>query len=96
MLWADKRENYFPSSPPQPQRSLPGGLVVKSPPANAGDTGSIPGLGRSHMQRKTKPLCRNYWAGALEPRSVNYRAHAPQSLFSTTMEPLQWKPALHN
>ena len=24
-----------------------GGSVVKNPPANAGDTGSIPGLGRS-------------------------------------------------
>ena len=27
----------------------PGGTVVKNPPANAGDKGSIPGLGRSHM-----------------------------------------------
>ena len=26
-----------------------GGAVVKNPPANAGDTGSSPGLGRSHM-----------------------------------------------
>ena len=30
---------------------FPGGRVVKNPPANAGDTGSIPGLGRSHMPR---------------------------------------------
>ena len=28
---------------------FPGGTVVKNPPANAGDTGSIPGPGRSHM-----------------------------------------------
>ena len=28
---------------------FPGGTVVKNLPANAGDTGSIPGLGRSHM-----------------------------------------------
>ena len=27
---------------------FPGGSVVKNLPANAGDTGSIPGLGRSH------------------------------------------------
>ena len=27
--------------------SFPGGSVVKNPPANAGDTGSIPGSGRS-------------------------------------------------
>ena len=28
---------------------LRGGPVVKNPPANAGDTGSIPGLERFHM-----------------------------------------------
>ena len=28
---------------------FPGGAVVGNPPANAGDTGSSPGLGRSHM-----------------------------------------------
>ena len=28
---------------------FPGGAVVKNPPANAGHTGSSPGLGRSHM-----------------------------------------------
>ena len=28
---------------------FPGGLVVKNLPANAGDMGSIPGLGKSHM-----------------------------------------------
>ena len=28
-----------------------GGAVVKNPHANAGDTGSSPGLGRSHMPR---------------------------------------------
>ena len=30
---------------------LPGGTVVGNLPANAGDTGSSPGLGRSHMPR---------------------------------------------
>ena len=28
---------------------FPGGAVVKNLPANAGDTGSSPGPGRSHM-----------------------------------------------
>ena len=28
---------------------FPGGAVVKNPPANGGDMGSSPGLGRSHM-----------------------------------------------
>ena len=31
---------------------FPGDSVVKNPPANAGDTGSIPGLGRSPGERK--------------------------------------------
>ena len=30
-------------------QDFPGGAVVKNPPANAGDMGSIPGPGRSHM-----------------------------------------------
>ena len=32
-------------------RDLPGGAVVKNLPANAGDSGSSPGPGRSHMPR---------------------------------------------
>ena len=30
---------------------FPGGAVVESPPADAGDMGSCPGLGGSHMPR---------------------------------------------
>ena len=30
---------------------FPGGPVIKNLPANAGDMGSSPGLGRSHMPR---------------------------------------------
>ena len=30
-------------------QDFPGGPVVKNPSTNARDTGSIPGLGRSHM-----------------------------------------------
>ena len=32
-------------------RGYPGGAVVGNLPANAGDTGSSPGPGRSHMPR---------------------------------------------
>ena len=32
-------------------QDFPGGTVVKNLPASAGDRGSIPGLGRSHMPR---------------------------------------------
>ena len=31
------------------KKGFPGGAVVENLPANAGDTGSSPGLGRSHM-----------------------------------------------
>ena len=34
-------------------RGFPGGAVVENPPANAGDTGSSPGLGRSHMPQSS-------------------------------------------
>ena len=39
-----------------PCEGFPGGSVVKNPPANAGDPGSIPGLGRSPGERKGYPL----------------------------------------
>ena len=32
-------------------RGFPGGAVVENLPANAGDTGSSPGMGRYHMLR---------------------------------------------
>ena len=35
---------------------FPGGSVVKNPPANAGDSGSLPGLGRSPGERSGNPL----------------------------------------
>ena len=35
---------------------VPGGSVVKNPPANAGDTGSIPGLERSPGKRNGNQL----------------------------------------
>ena len=35
----------------KPSWGFPGGAVVENLPANAGDTSSSPGLGRSHMLR---------------------------------------------
>ena len=35
----------------KPAKDFPDGAVVEKTPANAGDTGSSPGLGRSHMPR---------------------------------------------
>ena len=53
---------------------FPGGAVVESLPANAGDTGSSPGLGRSHMPRSD-------WAR--EPQLLSLRVW---SLCSATRE----------
>ena len=36
-------------------RDFPGGTVDKNLTANAGDTGSSPGLGRTHMPQLLKP-----------------------------------------
>ena len=54
---------------------FPGGAVVESLPANAGGTGSGPGLGRSHMPRSS-------WAR--EPRLLSLRVW---SLCSAKGEP---------
>ncbi|KAJ8786651.1 hypothetical protein J1605_006140 [Eschrichtius robustus] len=53
---------------------FPGGTVVENLPANAGDTGSSPGLGRSHMPRSN-------WAR--EPQLLSLRVW---SLGSATRE----------
>ena len=54
-------------------RGFPGGSVVKNPPANVGDTGSIPDLGRSHMMQSNQ---------AHEPQllSLSSTAQEPQLL----------------
>ena len=46
------------------KESFPGGAVVENLPANAGNTGSSPGLGRSHKPR-TEWL--GPWATTTEP-----------------------------
>ena len=53
---------------------FPGGAVFENPHANAGDTGSSPGLGRSHVPRSN-------WAP--EPQLLSLRVW---SLCSTTRE----------
>ena len=41
-------------------------LVVKTTPANALDTGLVPGLGGYHVSRSNKPVQHKYWACALK------------------------------
>ena len=59
-----------------PIRDFPGGAVVKNLPANAGDTGSSPGPGRSHMPRSNKARATQLLKPAhLEPVFRNKRSH---------------------
>ena len=58
-----------------------GGAVVESLPANAGDTGSGPGPGGSHMPRSS-------WARAPQLLSLRCRAHVPQLLKPVRLEPV--------
>ena len=60
-------------------------IVDKNPPANAGDVGSIPGPGRSHMScRETKPVCHNYGN------------RVPQLLKSLHLEPVLCNKGSHS
>ena len=54
---------------------FPGGAVVENLPANAGDTGSSPGLGRSHMPqsnwaREPQLLSLRVWSQCSATREV--------------------------
>ena len=64
-------------------RDFPGGTVIKNPPASAGDTGSIPGPGRSHMPRSNE-------ARAPQLLSLRSRACEPQLLKLTHCN--YWSP----
>ena len=58
---------------------LPQGLSDKNPPATAGDLGSIPGPGGSHMPWATKPMSHTCQAWA-QSRNHNYLDRVPQLL----------------
>ena len=74
----------------------PGGAVVKSLPANAGDTGSSPGLAKiphaveqlSPCATTTKPALYSLQATTTEPASHNYWARVPQLLKPVHLEPV--------
>ena len=66
---------------------LPGGAVDKNPPANAGDTGSIPVLGRSHMPQRN-------WARVpplLSRSAATTETHAPGAPALQQEKPPQWE-----
>ena len=53
---------------------FPGVPVVENLPADAGETGSFPAPGRSHMLQANSPG-HNYWAYTLESKSYNKISH---------------------
>ena len=80
---------------------FPGGSVVKNLPANVGDTGSIPGLGRSHLLGSSWCVHHNSWALALSSLcSASREASAlqlkssPCSLQWEKKPVEQWRPSL--
>ena len=66
-------------------RDFPGGAVVKNPPASAGDTGSSPALGRSHMPRSNSA----HEPQLLSPRATTAEACAPRAHALQQEKPLQ-------
>ena len=60
---------------------FPGGTVDKNLPANTGDTGLIPGPGRSHVPQRNQ-------AHAPQRMSLCSRARKPQPLKSEHLEPV--------
>ena len=76
-------------------RDFPGGAVVKSPPASAGDTGSSPGLGRSHMPRSNSarvPQLLSLRSRAGEPQLLSPRATTTEAYAPRACAPQQEKP----
>ena len=71
----------------KPHQGFPGGSVLKNPPADAGDTDLIPGLGRSHGPWSNKahaPQLPSLCSRARDPQlpspwATAPAAHAPQS-----------------
>ena len=75
--------------------------MVENPPANAGDTGSIPGPGRSHMPQSNEARVPQL----LSLRAATTEARAPRARAPQQEKPPQWEarapqqrvaPARHN
>ena len=57
---------------------FPGGTVIKNPPANAGDMGSIPGSGRSPEEGNGDPLQYSCLGNPLDRRAWHATVHGLQ------------------
>ena len=79
--------------------------MVKNPPCNARDMGSVPGQGRSHMLRGNEPHGHNFWAHTwqllkpshLEPVFCNPRSHCNEkSAHDNERKPSHGKKTQHS
>ena len=79
-------------------QGFPGGAVVENLPANAGDTGSSPGLGRSHMPwsnwaRKPQLLSLRVWSLCSATREAAI-VRGPRTAMKSGLHLLQLEKAL--
>ena len=65
-------------------QGFPGGSVVKNPPANAGDTGSIPGLGRSPGGGNGNPLQYSCLGTPMDRGAWQARVHGVEKEWDAT------------
>ena len=74
---------------------FPGGAVVGDPPANAGDTGSSPGPGKSHMPQSNwarAPQLLGLRSGARESQLLSLHATTADARAPGAHAPQQEKP----
>ena len=79
-------------------RGFSGGAVVKNPPANAGDTGSSPGPGRSHTPWSNEarvPLL-SLHSRARQPQLLSPSATTTEARVPQLLKPACLEPMLHN
>ena len=83
----------------KPFWGFPGGAVVKNPPANAGDTGSSPGPGRSRMPRSNSapaPQLLSLRSRACEPKLLSPPATTTGARLLQLLKPACLEPLLCN
>ena len=88
-------QDIFNRLKPTKIQGLPGGAVVKNPPADAGDTGSSPGPGRSFMPRSNEaraPQLLSLRSRARKPQLLSPRATTAEACVPRARAPQQEKP----
>ena len=86
----NNRSLYYSQVPVSKGKAFSGGSVVKNPPANAEDLGSIPGLGRSPGEGKGYPL---HYSGL--KNSMDYIVHGVTNSLRDTTKQLSLSPFKH-